>query len=72
MNTLVLTNSTGKDITTSLIIADVFEKEHKNVLADIKNLSCSEQFRELNFQLSYYTSSQGKELPMYEITKDGF
>jgi len=72
MNTLVLTNGTGKDITTSLIIAEVFGKEHKHVLRDIQELECPDDFRQSNFGLSSYITSQGKELPMYEITKDGF
>lgn len=69
---LVSTSKSGKDVTTSLIVADVFGKEHKHVLRDIKELTCSREFRERNFALSYYLTSQGKELPMYEITKDGF
>lgn len=72
MINLVLTNRVGKDITTSLIIAEVFLKRHADVLRDIENLSCSQEFRERNFALSSYITSQGKELPMYEITKDGF
>jgi len=50
----------------------VFGKNHAHVLRDIENLSCSQEFRESNFGLSSYVSSQGKQLPMYEITKDGF
>lgn len=37
MNTLV-TIMDGKAVTTSRKIAEVFEKEHKNVLRDIENL----------------------------------
>lgn len=69
---LVSTSKSGKDVTTSLIVADVFGKEHKNVLRDIKELTCSREFRERNFALSSYKNLQGKEMPMYEITKDGF
>lgn len=72
MTNLVLTNRTEKDTTSTLIIAEVFGKEHNKVCRDIQNLSCSQKFRALNFALSSYISSQGKELPMYEITKDGF
>lgn len=72
MDALVLTNRSGKDVTTSLIVADVFGKEHDKVCRDIRNLSCSDQFRVANFGDSSYLTSQGKELPMYEITKDGF
>ena len=58
--------------TTSKNVADVFKKDHRHVLRDIKNLDCSDEFRESNFGLSSYTSSQGKVLPCVEITKDGF
>ena len=51
-----------------------FEKEHKSVLADIRNTvsKCSESFTGLNFQISEYTDSTGRKLPMYILTKDGF
>lgn len=39
---------------TSLDIAETFEKEHKNVLKDIRELECSEEFGRLNFEQSYY------------------
>lgn len=58
--------------TTSLIVAEVFEKRHDNVLQDIKNLEVDEDFRLLNFQESSYLNSQKKQQPMYIITKDGF
>ena len=55
-------------------MTDAFEKEHKSVLADIRNTvsKCSEAFTGLNFQLSEYTDSTGRKLPMYILTKDGF
>ena len=37
---------------TSHMIGQVLEKEYKNVLADIKSLTCSEAFSRLNFELS--------------------
>jgi Rha family phage regulatory protein len=61
-----------KDGFSFLKVAEVFGKEHKNVLRDIETLSCSEEFRESNFGLSSYVSSQNKTLPMYQMTKDGF
>lgn len=72
MDTLVLSNKKGQDVTTSLIIAEVFGKEHNKVMRDIENLSCSQEFRDANFGVSSYITSQRKELPMYEITKNGF
>lgn len=59
-------------VTTSMNVAEVFGKQHKNVLQDIRNLDCSEEFTRLNFQPSEYTDSTGRKLPMYTITRDGF
>lgn len=59
-------------ITTSLKIAEKFGKEHAHVLRDIRDMECSDAFRESNFGLSSYKSAQGKTLPMYEVTRDGF
>ena len=59
-------------VTTSLKIAEKFNKEHSHVLRDIRELECSDTFRESNFGLSSYKSEQGKTLPMYEVTRDGF
>ena len=39
----------GKAVTTSRKVAEVFEKQHKNVLETIRNLEIPEDFRELNF-----------------------
>lgn len=56
----------------SLMVAEKFGKEHKNVLRDIQNLECSQEFTKLNFELSNYKDSTGRKLPMYEMTRDGF
>jgi anti-repressor protein len=72
MEELVFKSENGAPVTNSLLVAKKFEKEHKHVLRDIENLSCSENFRQSNFGLSYYISQQNKELPMYVMTKDGF
>jgi Rha family phage regulatory protein len=73
MEELVIAGKTGKDVTTSLIVAQVFGKRHNNVLRDIENLSCSNAFRVLNFEQTPYTHPQnGQTYTMYEMTKDGF
>lgn len=59
-------------ITTSLKISEKFGKEHAHVLRDIRDMECSDTFRESNFGLSSYKSAQSKTLPMYEVTRDGF
>lgn len=62
----------GHPITTSLRIAEVFGKLHKNVLRDIRDIDCSEKFGRLNFEQSSYLNDQGKWQPMVEMTRDGF
>lgn len=59
-------------IVTSLDIAETFGKEHKRVLQDIRELECSEDFRQHNFVQSSYVNSQNKKQPMYYVTRDGF
>ena len=56
----------------SLQVAEAFEKRHDNVLRDIRNLNCSENFRRLNFVEFSYKNEQNKKQPMYLMTKDGF
>lgn len=59
-------------VVSSRDIAARFGKEHKNVLRDINNMECSDEFRRLNFEPSSYTNKQNKSQPEYLITKDGF
>lgn len=62
----------GKPFCSSLQVAEEFGKEHKNVLRDIENLDCSEEFNELNFERVKYKDGKGEKRPMYLMTKDGF
>lgn len=76
MAELVIQSSNGNDVTTSLIVAQVFGKEHKHVLRDIDELSCSDDFRASNFGLSFtireLPNGGSKKERYYEMTKDGF
>lgn len=56
----------------SLFVAQAFEKRHDNVLKDIRELDCSDEFRLLNFEESSYRNAQGKKMPSYSMTRDGF
>lgn len=56
----------------SLLVAQMFDKEHRRVLQDIRELDCSEEFRLHNFVQSYYTNEQGKKQPCINMTRDGF
>jgi len=70
MGVFVDTKDTAR--ASSLMIAELFEKRHKNVLQAIENLECSEEFRRLNFQPSYYINMQNKKQPCVMMTRDGF
>lgn len=73
MQELVIQSNKGNDVTTSLLVAEVFGKEHRSVLRDIENLSCSESFRVHNFvQTPYVHPQNGQTYHYFEITKDGF
>ena len=58
--------------TTSLNIAQVFGRQHKNVLDAIKRLDCSEEFARLNFKPGSYADANNQNRPLYDITRHGF
>ncbi|MBO7155394.1 MAG: Rha family transcriptional regulator [Campylobacter sp.] len=57
--------------TTSLSVANVFNKRHSDILAQIREFP-KDDFTERNFPLSEYTDSTGRKLPCYNLTRDGF
>lgn len=63
-------------VTTSLRVAEVFGKQHKDVLRAVKSLDCSEEFHKRNFALMQKSIKIGngaeRKSPMYYITRDGF
>ena len=73
METLVLThttNNTEKQMMTSLEIAEVTGKQHKNVMQAIRKMEPAwEKTTGLNFQLSEYKDPTGRKLPCYLLTK---
>ena len=59
-------------MTDTLKVAEVFGKRHDNIIQTVKNLDCSDEFRLLNFQASYYLNEQNKRQPKFNMTQDGF
>lgn len=59
-------------VVSSLDIAETFEKEHKNVLRDIQELTCSEEFNQLNFEPIEYKDARNRKQKAYAMTRDGF
>ena len=69
---LVTINGMGVPTTTSLKVAEVFGKQHKDVLKKIQALEFSMGFKKRNFKLVEYTDLKGEKRPMYEMTRDGW
>ena len=73
---LVFLGNNGQAVTNSLKISEVFGKRNRDVLRDIRNLSCSKEFHERNFALMVNMSElpQGgsQKSEYYQITKNGF
>lgn len=62
----------GVPMTTSLVVAETFQKQHFNVLRDIDALDCSPEFAKLNFELADYIDKNGDPRRMFEMTRNGF
>jgi Rha family phage regulatory protein len=70
-----LKSSTIAAVTTSLAVAEYFDKRHDQVLESIRNArsQVSDFFRDQNFLESKYTpNGQMRSYPMYYLTKNGF
>ena len=66
-------NIENRNTLTSLEIAEVTGKEHKNILADIRDeiSKLGTERAELIFQLSEYKDTTGRKLPMYLLNSKG-
>ena len=65
-------NKAEMTVVSSLDVAETFGKDHKNILRDIRQLECSDEFRRLNFEQSEYLNEQNHKQPMCYMTRDGF
>ena len=71
MDQLVFRGANDQAMTNSLLVAEKFGKEHKNILRDISNLVAQNSAAKLLFIESEY-DNRGKTYPMYVMNKDGF
>lgn len=75
-NEQLVSVNNNRVVTTSLRIAEYFNKAHKDVLKAISNLEITKDLQERNFSLSFYTrelpNGGSKKEPMYYLTRDGF
>ena len=69
-----LTVIDGKPVISSLEVAEMFGKEHKDVLKAIRNAvdDCSEEFAQRNFAPGSYLDTQNQSRPMFSLSRDGF
>ncbi|MFJ8515302.1 Rha family transcriptional regulator [Lysinibacillus xylanilyticus] len=72
MNQLVFVEN-NEVVTDSLTIAEMFGKEHKNVIRDIQTQIeyAGDEFSQLNFEPSTY-KVRGKDYPKFNLTEDAF
>ena len=74
MNDLVIMKN-KQAVTSSLQVAEVFDKQHKHVMEAIKNkLNSAENSAQYNsmFAEGVYKDKSGKSNPMYYMNRDGF
>jgi len=77
MNTGLIQVKENETVTTSLLVAEKFEKDHKNVLRKIdsiiSDISTGSKLSALEmFEKSEYKDSKGERRIMYYINRDGF
>ena len=71
MKELVFRSEKGNPVTTSLLVAEKFEKNHRDVLETIRNLAAENSAAKFLFIESQY-ENRGKTYPMYVMNRDGF
>lgn len=59
-------------VTTSLKVAEIFEKEHRDVMKSIRNLTAQNFAVKKMFVEDSYLNSRNQQQPMYYMNRDGF
>ncbi|MDK8182070.1 Rha family transcriptional regulator [Paenibacillus sp. UMB4589-SE434] len=78
MNQQLVFIQNGRAVTDSLMIASEFEKEHDDVLRDIRsqidklNEAEEMEFSLRNFEESTYRNERGRTYPKFELTEEAF
>ncbi len=72
---IITTN--GKLTVSSMMVAEHFEKDHKDVLRKIRQTISelpenTDHFNERNFAPVEYIDNKGEMRPAYDLTRDGF
>lgn len=75
MNEIVFRGANNQALTNSLLVAEKFGKEHKDVLKAVRNLidGCAQNCADPMFGEATYTNAQnGQAYPMFLMNRDGF
>lgn len=74
MNTPLVKIENGKPMTTSVAVAEFFDREHPDVMRAIRDVlkHVPEDFRLRNFAESNYRNNQGRNYPCFHLTRSGF
>ena len=72
MTNIVIKSTKGNAVTTSLLVAEKFGKEHKHVLESIRNLMAENSAVKNMFYQSTYCDDRNKERPLIIMNRDGF
>lgn len=64
----------GRPVVSSVKIAQIFSKEHFNVMRDVRKVidEVGREFASLNFEEREYVTGNNNRYPMYWMTRDGF
>ena len=71
MNDLVIMHE-QRAVTTSLKVAEIFKKEHRNVMQSINNLTAENSAVKKMFVEDSYLNSRNQQQPMFYMNRDGF
>jgi Rha family phage regulatory protein len=72
MEELVYKSEKGTPVTNSLLVAQKFGKEHKDVLDAIRNLTAENSAVKSLFYETTYISDRNREYPVFIMNRDGF
>ena len=76
MDKIVYKGENGQALTTSVLVAEVFGKEHRNVMRDIRNLVevgvLKNEQTPMFVETTYINEQNRQEYPMYIMNRDGF
>lgn len=72
MEDLLEQNRNGKEVTTSIKIAQHFNISHADVVKQIDELNCTREFRFLNFEEMHFMNMKTNQMHrMYEVKREG-